>query len=380
MAVVLDLATKVIDPDQQLWALFPGKNRRYTELFLARKIAFLELPGVNLRPALLVPAADEVLRRHLALSAAIADYYRGGPAPASRNANAYQPDYSQAAHAAVGNTRAMYQRVSAGDLVIMADRSWYDPVHIGEVTSNFEPGDVISLPDVFGDEDIPVRKIKWLPVSEQRRQLPERLSQLLSNRKAIIRLPAEEFSHAIYTLAYGDYVLKDEARYVFPSPTYDNIAPLTIPGTRLLAYFVSAFKASEVNEVEEFFSLSIDAAIAKYFDKDYLHTFEIEFASPGKYVVFSRRAVLPLLVAALVSATNGNISYAEAQHATVENSRGTAQDVAKKETGDKYSAIMDSMGEARFKELHEMNTRAQKGVGLTTGCKQKIAPVKAKGK
>lgn len=255
--------------------------------------------------------------------------------------------------------------------MVMGARSLYAPVIAGEIVSQFDPSNILEG-GFYDGEGIPFRKVKWLPVRTQRRQLSERLSQLLSNRHAVISLSKEEFGDEIYTLAYGDYIFGGESRYVFPGPKYKNVATATVPGITLISYFVAAFHAYEIGELPQFSSLSIGDAINNYFEQDILYSFELEFASPGNYILHSRRAALALTAAVLVAATVGDISLDQAKAAEVTNSAHAGpMEPHEVEIHEKYRAIMESMGAERYNQLVAKNKEAQDGVGLKVKVKIK---------
>ncbi|HWD26554.1 MAG TPA: hypothetical protein VG387_05275 [Rhizomicrobium sp.] len=362
--IVFDLATKVVAKDQVIWAVFPGRGRRMLDVFIASNCIFLEIPGIALAPGVL--SDDKLLRQHVAMSDAIYDYRVGSSSASvpSRRASTYAVKRGSSFSAAVGNVRNMYARMKPGDLVVMGGRSLYQPIYIGEVETAFAPGDVIQI-NQFGTDEVPVRKVRWLDVDAQRRFLSERLSHLLSNRKAIISIPKDEFGDEVYKFAYGDYIFGEDSRYVFAGPRYKNIATTIIPGIDLLSYFIAAYNADELGQMDKFRDLEIEPAIARYFKQETLYSFELDFASPGGYIVHAKKAALALTVAVLVSATDGTMSYTEARAAAVTNSAySTAQTLAPLPIPEKYRSIMENMGAGRYNELVKKNKEAQAGVGL----------------
>jgi hypothetical protein len=64
--VTLDIATKLVPPDQHIWAMFPGLGRRFFGRFRDEGLIFLEMPGINLTRRALED--DNVLRQHVAMS------------------------------------------------------------------------------------------------------------------------------------------------------------------------------------------------------------------------------------------------------------------------------------------------------------------------
>lgn len=46
--VTLDLAMKIVQPSQNIWAIFPGLGRRYFTDFLSENVIFLDTPSIDL--------------------------------------------------------------------------------------------------------------------------------------------------------------------------------------------------------------------------------------------------------------------------------------------------------------------------------------------
>lgn len=322
-SVTFDIATKILSPDQQIWAIFPGLGRRFFNRFHGEEVIFLETPAINLTSNAL--RDDEVLRQHVAMSLKWIDYYKGGgELPPSRRASNYDPPKNASFNAAVGNVRNVFVKMQPGDLVLVGGYSYYEPVLIGEIKDPFDPKFVVHL-EQYGMEEVPARRVHWLNRRTERRFLSRGLSLLLSNRKAVVSVNKGEYGDEIYRLAYGDYVFGSNSRYIFEGPKYNNIATSTVPGINLITYFAAAFNAAELGEIETFGKLSVQKAIDNYFEQDVLYSFEIDFSSPGEYVLYAKRAVLPLLVAVLVSATDGNISNVqEARGGNIVNSAASA--------------------------------------------------------
>jgi hypothetical protein len=266
-----------------------------------------------------------------------------------------------------------------GDLVLVGGYSYYEPVLIGEIREPFDPEVVVRI-ERYGREAVPARRVNWFAANEQRRFLSQGLSLLLSNRKAVVSIDKAEYGDEVYRIAYGDYVFGTNSRYIFQGPRYNNFAVRTVPGINLITYFAAAFNACELHELDKFMSMGLQEVMDNYFEQDVLYSFEIDFSSPGEYVLYAKRAALPLLVATLVSVTAGTISLHDARTAEVQNSAtATTQTVAPApvadactlEIKDKYKAIMTAMNADRFKELCKLNKDAQDGVGLKVRVKQK---------
>lgn len=387
--IALDVATKIVEPYNKIWSVFPGINRKFFSQFAQEGVIFLDTPGVALSAEVL--ANDDHLSRHVTMSRALVKYITGASAePPSRNPARHPYTRSVSLSAAVGNVRNMFIAMRPGDLVLTSSGSFYDSILVGEVAGPYDPKLVVTHPK-YGNELIPARRIKWIQIKRERRFLSEGLSRLLSNQKAVITIDKEVYGEEVYKFAYGDYVFNEESRYVYHGPKYKNIAPTTIPGIDLITYFSAAFNAAEIGEIDKFATMSINDAMQNYFEQDFLYSFEIDFASPGEYVLHAKRAALPLCVALLVYATSGTISFQEAQAADIVNSahaEGTIParqqagqpgqaDACMVEIIDKYKAIMNSLNADQYNKLCQMNKDAQDGVGLEVNVK-KVAKQKQK--
>lgn len=377
--VVFDLATKIVTPDQAVWSIFPGVGRKFYSQFLSEDVVFLDAPGLRITPGIL--ADDRLLRQNVAMSHAWIKYYYSPDAGIpSNNPDDYDVIKNPSFNAAVGNIRNVFLHMKVGDLVLVGGHSLYDPILIGEISAPFDARSFTRY-ERYGTERIPTRKVNWLRTDIERRVLTQSLSKLLSNRRAVVSIEKATFGVEVFRLAYGDYVSGTEARYIFKGPKYRNIATSAVPGIDLISYFCAAFNACEEGELKVFAQLGIKQAIDNYFEQDVLYSFEIDFASPGEYVLYAKRAALPLLVAVLVSATAGAISFTEAQSAEIANSVSapiTSAVAAAEcvEIQEKYRAIMNSINTDRFNQLCKLNKDAQDGVGLKVDVKPKTKPKK----
>jgi hypothetical protein len=227
--VTLDLATKIVEPAQNIWAIFPGLARRFFNEFQTQNVVFLDTPTIGLTPQAL--ANDSVLRQSVAMSRAWRDYLLGRDSKIpSRQPSAYEILRDPSTGAAVGNVRSLFSRAKRGDLVLVGKYDIYEPVLIGGIQSDFQPSDTIKI-SRYGEESIPVRKVKWLNSNTQRRFLSKDLSRRLSSRKAVVLVDKLRFGEEIFQAAYGDYVSGQLSRYVFEGGKYDNVATLRYLGS-----------------------------------------------------------------------------------------------------------------------------------------------------
>lgn len=376
-AIEFDIATKIVPPDQKIWAMFPGTARKFFGIFAQEDVVFLDMPGLTLSARILED--NKLLRQHVAMSEAWAEYhYSGGGKVPSRRPDDYPVKKNRSFNSLVGNVRHVFADMKRGDLVLVGASTQYDPVLVGEIAdSPFIPEKFVYF-ERYGRERIPARRVHWLRNNFERRHLSQGLSLLLSNRRAVITVPKTQFAEEVYQIAYGDYVAGEHSRYIYEGKKYKNIGLAILPGIKLISYFCAAFNACEIGEIEAFAALDIDGAIANYFEQDVLNSFEVDFRSPGEYVLRAKRAALPLFVAVLISASGSDISLTTARAAEVTNSATSTvvapapiQDECTLEVEEKYKAIMEALNTELFEKICELNKEAQQGVGLKVDVKQK---------
>src|SRR5690606_15768510 len=93
----------------------------------------------------------------------------------------------------VGKVRALYRQASVGDLILVpGNGGQYGDVLVGEILSNFISSDKVATKR-YADEQVPFRKMRWLPVRVRRRDLSIDLSKRLENSNAIIQLERKRF-------------------------------------------------------------------------------------------------------------------------------------------------------------------------------------------
>jgi hypothetical protein len=373
MPIILDANVPILPSSNKLWAVFPGEDRQFYRYFVENSVVFLDLPGAQLNADVL--ESDDLLRRNLALARRISAWHfdpenNNNP---SRDIRVIDPLTGRSAVNQITNIRLMFKEMKVGDLVLFAGPSFYDKVWVGVIKSVFDPEDRIEIREYRG-ETIPFRKVKWLTTKIERRELPQVLSQLLSNRRAVIQIDKQIWGDFIYSFSYENFVSDTDSRYVFHGRTYRKNALEAVPPIRLISYFEAAYNSAEENQIQEFVALDIQHAIDNFFEQDLLNAFQVEFNSPGTIALAAKRAAMPILIALLVFVTSGDHTYAQAQNAQIVNKGAVDTPAARAcmlEVKEKYRAIMNQLGADRFNEIVCLNQEAKAGTGLETKVKER---------
>jgi hypothetical protein len=361
-----DIATKIIAPDVSMWVVFPGRGRRFINDFLTGQRIFLETPGINITPAL--AQDNSAVRRHVRMSMAIADYVRSVTTKApSRNPNLYsdKPFKDRGDGVLANSVRKMFARMKIGDLVIVPGLA-YQLVYFAEVISDFDAADIVSV-SRYGDEELPYRRIRWLNIGVARHLIPQHLQGYLSKPPAISQLARSNDTEDFFRLAYPAYVLADRSAVMMDGPKYDGKNPLaTIEANYLVSYFIAAFAAIEKDQLKEFASLDVVAAIEKFYDRSLVQSFTQNFNSPGKYGLIALSAILGAFVSVAISVSLKGFSENDLHQGIEVTNSVSPADAHLKDTGIKLDYLFKSLHQQQIQELNSLAKKSKDNIGLTT--------------
>lgn len=366
--IKVDIATKIIAPETGIWVVFPGRSRRLLNAFHGHNAIFLETPGLDLRPE----KANDVaaIRQRVRMSHAIQQYLRAtGPTKTpSRNPDSYEdgPLEDGSLTVLATNIRKMFAKMKVGDLIIVPDKL-FAPIYFAEVVSDFLAKDTISI-ERYGNERIPVRKIRWLNDGVSRNLVPISLQQKYLSKPPAISAVGRSFqSDEFFKLAYPAFILAEKSAVIMEGPKYDGHNPLaTHEANFLVAYFVSAFNAIENNKFEEFLSLGVKPAIESYFDPSLIQSFTQNYNSPGKSGLTAKSAILGAFVSVGIAVALTGLAASEWNKGIeVTNSISPTDDHTKDATV-KLDYLFKSLGQKEIDELNQLAEKAKKHIGLET--------------
>lgn len=370
----VDIATKIVAPSTSIWIVFPGRARRLLNLFLGHDVIFLEAPGVGLTPEIANNVA--ALRQRTRLSAAIAASYRlvDPTPPPSRNLADYKdgPLEDGGQNVLASNLKKMFGRMKKGDLVVVPDRL-FAPIHFGEVISDFAAADTISIA-TFGNELLPVRKVRWLNNGVSRNLIPMDLQQrYLSKPPAISFAARGAQADEFFKFAYPSYILAEKSAVIMDCPRYDERNPrATHEANDLVAYFIAAFSAYEQDRLQEFGSLSMIAAIEQFYDRELVQSFTQNYNSPGKAGLTLRSAILGVFVSSGIAVTLAALAAPEWKAGVEVTNSISPQDDHAKDAGIALDYLFKALGENEISELNKAADAAKKNVGLSTPVEVKV--------
>lgn len=204
-------SVKMVSPETRIFVLHPGEHKKYFDLIRRTGMIFLNIPGMDLHIGdLNVP---NLLRKKLRRTIDISE------GKTILDLNQY-PDVPRGISSLYGSFTSLYARAKIGDLVIVPNRGYFEPFLLGEIISDFNEEDVLSIHNE--EFPTPCRKVRWLPQKKSKSQISEALSNQMSNRKAIIEITEDALIKEVLSLAYGKYIYNDTSKSYFSGSTYNS--------------------------------------------------------------------------------------------------------------------------------------------------------------
>ena len=292
------------------------------EDFAKQSRVFLNIPGFN--AAQTTFDDDTLMRRHLAMSDAVARFIRGAtPNAPSRNAQSYSPTPyiantpdSRRFGAELGNIQRLFKDAKVGDLIMSPAQGQYDPFLIGEISTKWSKSDDLAVGKLKGEE-VPTRRVRWMNVALTRRDFAPRTARRLVNRHAITLLDGSVYQD-IFDTVYPNYSWGDRSKLDLFGNGYAGKDPMQpYDAAKLLKYVMSSVFAYQAERMSEFNKLDVDDAIDAFYDEDLVEELAQNFNSPGKFTLIAGGGLTSILVAAgLMMATadpSGGVTQQRAQ-------------------------------------------------------------------
>lgn len=367
MTIVIDPAIRILPDDHRIFVLHPGSSKRFYNDFQETSSVFLDLPGITFaaRPDTDTPQ----LRNQLRMARRIASWRNGGSKEdekPTRDPDDYRVENpGNAAPKIVHAVMDLYAEARAGDLILVPGPGYNSTVYIGEFVDGFDPQFKITATR-YPTEQIPARKVAFLPTTMAKRQFNSRIIRLLQNRQAIIQVSQEVDRREIYSIAYGDYVWKESSGNLIRVTEQEIDLNDLNKAVDLTNYFAAQYLALRKGELREFLALDFNAAIDEYYDKSYFGGVSVEVHSPG---FFSRRmkdARLAGYVSAMLALSGAGVTAGEAVDLKVTNSANAAVSICDLQLEDDIREAMEMYANLHLweKDICPRREVTKKTVGL----------------
>lgn len=367
----LDINTKIISDDVQIWAFHAGQNKRYFKEFAELQANFLDLPGFPFFPQII--ESDELIKKALVMSDAFRQFGRGKLTdPPSRNINHYNinPDDERSLRTGVTNVRRFSHEIQPGDVIICPPRRQYEHLLIGVSQEQLDPQVTVEIHPFEGYPFV-YRRVEWLPTGHTKRSLSDALAVRMENPHAIIKIDRREFGDEVFSLAFKNYLTTESSKLDIDCPGYRGKNPLeTISAQELIAFFAALYFLHEECRLNEISEKTFDEIINEFYDEEIILGLVPKLNSPLLYRLISRRKLLASFIAGGIAlATAGALNAEAINGLTLSNSAETEDGYTKEE----LRAIVESTVRATNPQALEVaNQKGQKGlsdVGLKTSAR-----------
>ena len=359
----VDLKTRIIDKKTRIWIVHPGKGRRYYEYFRDESLVFLEYPGLDLTASALKNVTT--LRQRIRYSAAISSagsLYKNG----SRiDPNSFPGTPDTDVTTPLRTIRHLYGAAKVGDLVIVPGRGAYSATLFGEIVSDFDPSDVVTVAR-YDYAPLHVRRVRWVSTDRIRNELPRELAKLFEKPPAVAEVQRNQSTDRFFDFAYRSYVKGEEGWSLISADGYNGKDPraLIAPDT-LISLSIALYNAGSAKA--DLKDLSLQEIIDRYYSVEDIDDFTSKFTSPGKYGFKASAAALAVFVtvsvATLTHSSMANHSDSPPPRVYLTNSAGGGQDEIISVT-ESLNFALTSMNPAALKEAADLGARASRDVQL----------------
>lgn len=224
----VDLKSKVIGENQTVFMVRPGSNYKLYNLFTESQGIYADLLGLELQNGVPLDEQDRVLAQ-LHRARHLRAFRRSGEIEPSRDLDDYNQYKKNAAVSQLHRVlRGFFEIAKKGDIVLVPPRAFSQDALIGELTSDPSDLSTTRFPQLYGQERLYGRSVKWLGKVPKGKLSPY-LLDLISKPNAFVELRLEE-RPAIYREAYGSYILPGEyrARFNVSDPDFTTTDDLYI--------------------------------------------------------------------------------------------------------------------------------------------------------
>ncbi|MBH5322248.1 hypothetical protein [Aurantiacibacter sediminis] len=354
----VDLATTIVPNDHRIWKLFPGEGYKFERQIDDRRVAFLDVRGLDR-----LPENSRDWRRDRLENIASLDRWRRQVA-----ATGIRTDrrVSAADKRTATYVDGLLNVARKGDFLAVPSQGADAKINIYELVSR--PGSVsrIEARDRRADHIFLGRRVRWLGAIPKR-NLKYEVIELLQTPVAFFDL-GDAGRDTIYEAILGNYVYEGEyvATYRVAKEDYNSrdnrivstwmeFVDLASSGEQ----FAAALKATQSNAIPTILDRSnLDEALRS--------DLSININSPGDIVMAAKR-LAPLIGLALFQLAANGVPYNEAIEAETQLTiLGGAVDNCTAQIDASVRSIIEAMGAPRWIEACEVAQSASQNAELST--------------
>lgn len=355
--IKVDLRSKAIGPDHNVFLVRPGSNYKLYNTFLESSAIFADFLGLELDEGVELKDQDRITAQlHRAKKLRALRHTADGPP--SRNLDDYA-DFKddRSVSQLYGILRGFFEVAKAGDLVVIPPSSFSQNALIGELVSG--PTEMVTT--LYKGERLYGRSVRWLR-QVPRGKLSPYLLDLISKPNAFVLVRNDE-RPSIYREAYGSYIMPGEyrARFNVDDPEFTTSDDLYIQ-----AFFnLVVANSKRIREGNPVLGIR-DAAFERVVGSDAMEL-QSNINSPG-YLNLIGKSLAPLVASALfvLAVTVGPGAVAAAEQGTI--LIGNSKDAGDACTVAVHKEVLDHLrllGVAKWTDACQIAKQAADSTGLS---------------
>jgi len=218
----VNLKSKVISDDFEVYSLFPGEGYKHRTDMLNRGYVFLDFPD------LVIPSKPSEFESKNFLSAVVMSEqlagWLSGPKDANNKPSSNLSDYANVRQGSkrsryINGLKALFFKARKGELVLLPDRGAYGELMIGELSTDV--GKIEYIQPSGMSQKFAARRVKWLSKISQHKISAEFLRSIRTPNA--LTLVQNSYRKQIFENAYDSYTIGSyvSARFIVSGHEYD---------------------------------------------------------------------------------------------------------------------------------------------------------------
>lgn len=359
--IEIDIATRIIGDDEDMYVVRPGASFSLYDDFQREDAVFLDFPDLPLSLTQ-KPKTNTTLREIVARSIEIRDWHlKKRTSEPSRDQAAYK---GKAANRRIGKyvgaIQRLYYDLPVGTVIVIPSKTYIGDVLFAELSG---PTERRKAAHAYPREDMMVRPVRWLG-RKQKASLSPDLRDAMGRPTPVMQIE-RSLRDEIAKAAFQQYVFKgtNSTKFLTTSEDFSTLDDLNI---QLFNNYVAGLLAAEEAEVPEGTALTITEALRYLRDRrDLVPELDQSISSPGFQRLYNEH-IAPLVIGALMTAALSGTAIAQSTEIRVKNSAMLKQDPCAVQVEERVRGSMKLAHYDEFRQMCEALKETKKGTGLKT--------------
>lgn len=370
-ALEIDITTRVVRADENIYVIQPGEGYHLYDHFSRSNVVFLDFPDLAIDFE--IKPEWRRLREHVVRSLEIQEWVndeKRAQEPSRDIKDYIGEDHGRRLGRYAGAVEALYYDLPAGTIVVVPGPYIDDPVLIGELQGKPSRRSWKSL---YSGEPMAIRRVRWLRKRSKAAMSPE-LRSKFGTPNPIMQLD-RSLREEIVRVGYDQYVFEDEyaARLTTSTADFSTLDDFNIQS--FVNYAAGVLVAYDVGVRDR--ELTFDEALAYLEDnRELIPDLAQSINSPGFQRLYDS-TITPLVIGVLLTmATSESAAGAQPVMPKIVNSSAPSEDSCAITVSKRAEEAMKLMKLDEWKRVCERAQRAKEHTGISTSMKAQKSKAK----